>query len=58
VKFFPYKILHRGVLIYKKDIPVFHCKMSLDEFSSMREIDGLSLIFIDCSDPALTQRLH
>jgi len=44
-------------MIYKGDCTSFQCKMSLNWNVLMKEIDGLSLIFID-DVPALTPRLH
>jgi hypothetical protein len=45
-------------MIDKMDILSIQCKMSLREPKSMREVDGLSLIFIDFYVPALTPRLE
>jgi hypothetical protein len=45
------EILHT---VYKGNVPSFQCKMSLDLSTSMGELDGLSLIFIDLCAPALT----
>jgi hypothetical protein len=39
-------------------IPTIHCKMSLVGPNSMRNVDGLSLIFIDFYIAALTPRLN
>jgi len=41
-------------MTYKGVVPSFQCKMSLDHSTSMREIDDLSLIFIDFYVLALT----
>jgi hypothetical protein len=49
------KIFH---LVYKGDVPSFQCKTILDRSMPAREIDGLSLVFIDFYIPALTPRLH
>jgi hypothetical protein len=38
--------------------PSFQCKMNLERSMSTREVDGLSLIFIDFYVPALTPRLR
>jgi hypothetical protein len=44
-------------MIDKGDIPSIQREMSLRGPKSMREVDGLSLIFIDCYIPALTPLL-
>jgi hypothetical protein len=54
-----YSRLHLDTLHYcRKDIPLFQCQMSLSGPKSVREVDGLSLIFIDFYVPALTPRLN
>jgi hypothetical protein len=45
-------------MIDKGDIPSIQCKMSLGGPTSMRKVDGLSLIFIDIYVPAHTSRLN
>jgi hypothetical protein len=45
-------------MIDERDIPSIQCKMSLRGPKSLRNIDGLSLIFIDFYAPALTPRLN
>jgi hypothetical protein len=44
-------------VIDEGDVPSIQCKMSLRWPKSMRNIDGLSLIFIDFYVPALTPHL-
>jgi len=34
-------------IINKRDVPSFQCKMSFDQSMSMREVHGLSVVFID-----------
>jgi hypothetical protein len=49
------EILHTA---YKGNVPSFQCKMSLDRSTSMGEIEGLNLIFIDLHILALTARFN
>jgi hypothetical protein len=44
-------------MITKVDIPSIRCNMSFREPKSMRNVDGLSLLFIDFYVLALTPRL-
>jgi hypothetical protein len=44
-------------MIDERDIPFIQCKMSLNGPKPMRNVDGLSLAFIDFNIPALTPRL-
>jgi hypothetical protein len=45
-------------MIYDENFPPIKRKTSLDSSTSMGEIDGLSLIFVDLYVPALESGLH
>jgi hypothetical protein len=48
------EVLH---MVHEGDVPSVQCQMSLRWSKYMREVDGLSLIFIDCNVPELAPHL-
>jgi hypothetical protein len=57
-KFFMENYTEVFYMIYKRDVPPFICKMSLDWSTAIGETDGMSLTFTDFYVPLLTTRLH
>jgi hypothetical protein len=45
-------------IIYKENVPSFHCKMSFGRSTPAGEVDGLSLILVNFYVTTLTPRLY